>query len=127
MLFLFTQDPLPFLPNYRSPCWYESLSEADPYHLRNHLYLRFFIGRVKVRKSFQKIFENSMAVFKERLKIGSNNWRLRCLPSFYLIGTNRGGSTALWMSLLAHPYIMGSSAGKELHYWNEIRYGGTAL
>ncbi|KAK2159460.1 hypothetical protein LSH36_152g00010 [Paralvinella palmiformis] len=116
-------DPIQVLPDYRTPCWNESLTVPDPYPLGTHLYIRFFSKNTKVRRSFQQTFEKSIAIFKNRLKTRSNKWRLRCLPFFYLIGINRGGSTSLWSSLISHPQLMGSGAAKELHYWDEVRYG----
>ncbi|KAK2159473.1 hypothetical protein LSH36_152g01041 [Paralvinella palmiformis] len=117
-------EPLPILTNYRTPCWYENLSTPDPYPLSTHLYMRFFRRNIKVRGFYQNTFQKSITIYTRRLKNGLRRWRLRCLPFFYLIGINRGGSTALWTSLASHPQLMSSKAGKEHHYWNEIRYAG---
>lgn len=89
--------------------------------------MRFFRRNIKVRGFYQNTFQKSITIYTRRLKNGLRRWRLRCLPFFYLIGINRGGSTALWTSLASHPQLMSSKAGKEHHYWNEIRYAGMSI
>lgn len=121
------QQPIQVRSDYRTPCWYENLTAVDPYPITSHLYLRFFKDHIIVQRSYRRSFVKSIAVFKRRLKDGLGKWRLRCLPFFYLIGINRGGSTGLWTSLMSHPHVSGSDAAKELHYWNEIRYGGKQI
>ena len=118
------QRPLPVLSNYRSPCWYESLNMTDPYPIKSHLYTRYFQQLPTIQLRYTRAFTLGTSIFTNRLKNDTFGWRLRCLPSFYLIGINRGGSTGLWTSLLSHPHISSSGIQKELHYWNEVRYGG---
>ncbi len=49
------------------------------------------------------------------------NYRLRCLPYFYLIGTMKGGTTALFK--LIQDYLPDFADGivKEYHFWSEKR------
>ncbi len=49
----------------------------------------------------------------------------RVLPSFLLIGTQRGGTTSLFHYLLQHPQVRGAVADKEVHFFD--RPGFTAL
>ena len=53
-----------------------------------------------------------------------HSWRLRCMPYFYVIGIQKGGTTAL--SELIDHYLPGyvSGIGKEYHFWEHRRVYG---
>ena len=42
----------------------------------------------------------------------------RVLPNFYLIGTQRGGSTSLFIYLLGHELVHGPRRAKGVHYFD---------
>ena len=42
----------------------------------------------------------------------------RALPGALIIGTQRGGSTALYHSLVRHPHVAGARIAKEVHFFD---------
>jgi Sulfotransferase domain len=45
----------------------------------------------------------------------------RTLPTFLVIGTQRGGTTTLYHYLVQHPQVLGAVADKEVHFF-DLRY-----
>ncbi|CAB1312699.1 unnamed protein product, partial [Coregonus sp. 'balchen'] len=115
---LFSVIPRQFLPNIKSPCWYEELSgktKVDPY--RKNLYT--------VRsKSFRTVCDYLRNHFQEHLYHSDDDkqYRLRCLPYFYIIGQPKCGTTDLFHRLLLHPEVKFSTM-KEPHWWTRKRFG----
>ena len=104
----------PYLGNYRSPCWYESLP-PKPYPLTSVYWHWDFKSWTSA--SFHKMQKTVM----ERRSRGQS-WRLRCLPLVYQVGVMKCGTSDLFYSLTSHPDIIRPPA-KEPNYWNQIRYG----
>ncbi|XP_029554348.1 carbohydrate sulfotransferase 15 [Salmo trutta] len=115
---LFSIIPRQFLPNIKSPCWYEELSgktKVDPY--RKNLYA--------VRsKSFRTVCDYLRNNFQEHLShsVDDKQYRLRCLPYFYIIGQPKCGTTDLFHRLLLHPEVKFTTM-KEPHWWTRKRFG----
>ncbi|CAB1343701.1 unnamed protein product [Coregonus sp. 'balchen'] len=115
---LFSVIPRQFLPNIKSPCWYEELSgktKVDPY--RKNLYA--------VRsKSFRTVCDYLRNHFQEHLYHSEDDkqYRLRCLPYFYIIGQPKCGTTDLFHRLLLHPEVKFTTM-KEPHWWTRKRFG----
>ncbi|XP_035652233.1 carbohydrate sulfotransferase 15-like isoform X2 [Oncorhynchus keta] len=115
---LFSIIPGQFLPNIKSPCWYEELSgktKVDPY--RKNLYA--------VRsKTFRTVRDYLRNHFQEHLShsVDDKQYRLRCLPYFYIIGQPKCGTTDLFHRLLLHPEVKFTTM-KEPHWWTRKRFG----
>ncbi|XP_064790275.1 carbohydrate sulfotransferase 15-like isoform X3 [Oncorhynchus masou masou] len=115
---LFSIIPRQFLPNIKSPCWYEELSgktKVDPY--RKNLYA--------VRsKTFRTVRDYLRNHFQEHLShsVDDKQYRLRCLPYFYIIGQPKCGTTDLFHRLLLHPEVKFTTM-KEPHWWTRKRFG----
>lgn len=106
-----------FLPNIKSPCWYEEIANklvSNPY---NSSYF------AKHDKVFKDLLTTMNADFKKYLHhSGGKQFRLRCLPYFYIIGQPKCGTTDLFYRLLEHPQLK-YNAFKEPHWWNRRRFG----
>lgn len=50
--------------------------------------------------------------------VGRLDPRPRVLPNFYVIGTQRGGSTSMFIYLLAHELVHGPRRAKGVHYYD---------
>ncbi len=48
-------------------------------------------------------------------------WRMRCFPSFFLMGVAKCGTTDLYEALVRHPQIIVSEL-KEPEYWSRQRF-----
>uniref|UniRef100_A0A3B3DBF7 Carbohydrate (N-acetylgalactosamine 4-sulfate 6-O) sulfotransferase 15 n=1 Tax=Oryzias melastigma TaxID=30732 RepID=A0A3B3DBF7_ORYME len=114
---LFSVIPPHFLPNTKSPCWYEEVSgdaSADPYK-KNHFCLR--------SKSFRNTCDRMRDSFRRHLSHrDGKQFRLRCLPYFYIIGQPKCGTTDLFHRLLMHPEVKFNII-KEPHWWTRKRFG----
>ena len=104
---------LPLLPNYKSPCWYETLSSGFrmEYKANQHMF----------PDQAQRSFSNMVPILEKRLKEPSNPWRLRCLPLVYIIGVSKCGTSDLFETLVTHPHIT-SGATKEPFFWDWGRW-----
>uniref|UniRef100_A0A667XM42 Sulfotransferase n=1 Tax=Myripristis murdjan TaxID=586833 RepID=A0A667XM42_9TELE len=114
---LFSVIPRQFLPGIKSPCWHEELSSnvnTDPYR-RNLFTLR--------SKSFRAVCDYLRTHFQEHLyHRDGKQYRLRCLPYFYIIGQPKCGTTDLFHRLLLHPEVKFTTM-KEPHWWTRKRFG----
>ncbi|XP_056147803.1 carbohydrate sulfotransferase 15-like [Lampris incognitus] len=114
---LFSVIPRQFLPSIKSPCWHKeffSKSNIDPYK-RNLFTLR--------SKSFRTVCDYLSTNFQEHLyHRDGKQFRLRCLPYFYIIGQPKCGTTDLFHRLLLHPEIKFATM-KEPHWWTRKRFG----
>ncbi|KAM6997688.1 LOW QUALITY PROTEIN: carbohydrate sulfotransferase 15-like [Tautogolabrus adspersus] len=114
---LFSVIPRHFLPNIKSPCWYEEFSgelSSDPYR-RNLFNLR--------SKSFKTVCDHLKTNFQQHLHHRDGKlFRLRCLPFFYIIGQPKCGTTDLFHRLLLHPEVKFNTM-KEPHWWTRKRFG----
>lgn len=114
---LFSVIPRWFLPSIKSPCWYEELPSGlitDPYK-RNLFTLR--------SKSFKSVCDHLKTNFQQHLYHKDNKqFRLRCLPYFYIIGQPKCGTTDLFHRLLLHPEVKFNTM-KEPHWWTRKRFG----
>ncbi|XP_070833622.1 carbohydrate sulfotransferase 15-like [Chaetodon trifascialis] len=99
---LFSVVPRQFLPGIKSPCWYEEISSerSTDLHRRN----RFSLPSSDLQHKDGKQF------------------RLRCLPYFYIIGQPKCGTTDLYYRLRRHPEVRYSTV-KEPHWWTRKRFG----
>ncbi|XP_029305486.1 LOW QUALITY PROTEIN: carbohydrate sulfotransferase 15-like [Cottoperca gobio] len=114
---LFSVIPRHFLPGIKSPCWYEEFSSevsADPY--RRNLF-------TQRSKSFKTVCDHLRTNFHQHLyQRGSKQFRLRCLPFFYIVGQPKCGTTDLFHRLLLHPEVKFNTM-KEPHWWTRKRFG----
>ncbi|KAM4607182.1 carbohydrate sulfotransferase 15-like isoform 2-T3 [Polymixia lowei] len=114
---LFSVIPQQFLPEVKSPCWYEEFSgntDTDPYRT-NMFTLR--------SKSFRTVCDYLRTNFQEHLcHRDGKQYRLRCLPYFYIIGQPKCGTTDLFHRLLLHPEVKFTTM-KEPHWWTRKRFG----
>lgn len=114
---LFSVIPRYFLPEIKSPCWFEEFSgelSTDPYR-RNLFTLR--------SKSFKTVCDHLRTGFQQHLLHRDDKLlRLRCLPFFYIIGQPKCGTTDLFHRLLLHPE-MKFNIMKEPHWWTRKRFG----
>ncbi|KAM8924519.1 carbohydrate sulfotransferase 15 [Pelodytes ibericus] len=114
---MFSVIPRRFLRSSRSPCWYiehQGNNSDDPY--KSNAYGIY-------AKRFRSIFEEMRQGFWRRLqRRGRDQYRLRCLPYFYIIGQPKCGTTDLYDRLRLHPRVR-FSAFKEPHWWTRKRFG----
>ncbi|XP_022619585.1 carbohydrate sulfotransferase 15-like isoform X2 [Seriola dumerili] len=114
---LFSAIPRHFLPSIKSPCWYEEFSgeiNTDLYR-RNLFTLR--------SKSFKTMCDHLRTDFHLHLyHRDGKQYRLRCLPYFYIIGQPKCGTTDLFHRLLLHPEVKFNTM-KEPHWWTRKRFG----
>ncbi|XP_013857222.1 carbohydrate sulfotransferase 15 [Austrofundulus limnaeus] len=114
---LFSVIPRDFLPNIKSPCWYEEISSelmSDPYK-SNRFSLR--------SKSFKSVCDHMRASFPRHVwHRDGKPFRLRCLPYFYIIGQPKCGTTDLFQRLLMLPEVKFNTV-KEPHWWTRKRFG----
>ncbi|KAG7228602.1 hypothetical protein INR49_013288, partial [Caranx melampygus] len=100
-----------------SPCWYEEFSGelgTNPYD-RNLFAVR--------SKSFKTVCNHLGTDFQQRLYHRSGKqFRLRCLPYFYIIGQPKCGTTDLFHRLRLHPELKFNTM-KEPHWWTRKRFG----
>ncbi|KAK7824229.1 hypothetical protein U0070_001700 [Myodes glareolus] len=115
-LHMFSVIPNKFLPNSKSPCWYEEFSgrnTTDPYLTNSY---------VLYSKRFRSTFDALRKVFWGHLShVHGKHFRLRCLPHFYIIGQPKCGTTDLYDRLRLHPEVK-FSAIKEPHWWTRKRF-----
>ncbi|XP_026350121.1 carbohydrate sulfotransferase 15 [Ursus maritimus] len=116
-LHMFSVIPNKFLPNSKSPCWYEEFTgrnTTDPYLTNSY---------VLYSKRFRSTFDALRKAFWGHLSHASGkHFRLRCLPRFYIIGQPKCGTTDLYDRLRLHPEVK-FSAIKEPHWWTRKRFG----
>ena len=113
LYFVYLQDPLPYLQNFRNPCWIEKLPDvAHPYSVRPHKFemMGFQESRLRVQSQFPQ------------RKADGKPYRMRCLPYYYIIGPQKSGTTDLYNSLIKHPGVIQGMA-KEPHWWPRSRQG----
>lgn len=114
---LFSVIPRHFMPGIKSPCWYEEFSGE----LSADLYKRnLFTQR---SKSFKTVCDRLRTNFQQHLHHrDGKQFRLRCLPFFYIIGQPKCGTTDLFHRLLLHPEVKFNTM-KEPHWWTRKRFG----
>ncbi|KAB0382190.1 hypothetical protein FD755_004107 [Muntiacus reevesi] len=116
-LHMFSVIPHKFLPNSKSPCWYEEFTgrnTTDPYLTNSY---------VLYSKRFRSTFDTLRKAFWGHLSHAhGKHFRLRCLPHFYIIGQPKCGTTDLYDRLRLHPEVK-FSAIKEPHWWTRKRFG----
>ncbi|RXN29845.1 carbohydrate sulfotransferase 15 [Labeo rohita] len=114
---IFSAIPRKFLPHLKNPCWYEEFFgnvTADPYG--KNLYALY-------SKRFQAIYDHLRRAFPAHLhQHAGRQYRLRCLPFFYIIGQPKCGTTDLYDRLRLHPEVHFTTM-KEPHWWTRKRFG----
>ncbi|ELT88376.1 hypothetical protein CAPTEDRAFT_195662 [Capitella teleta] len=108
-------EDIPFLKNYKNPCWYESVSSNYDYS-RNRLMSKYKWEDGADRKGIKRMQQ----IFMSRDSDGEN-WRLRCLPYFYIAGFSKCGTTDLFTNLFKNP-LLSKPFYKEFPYWNWARW-----
>uniref|UniRef100_X2AX35 Sulfotransferase domain-containing protein n=1 Tax=Capitella teleta TaxID=283909 RepID=X2AX35_CAPTE len=109
---------IPFLPNYKNPCWFEGVNNPKSY------FDNFFVLATDRNMRFMESFKMMQELIEDRSSAADGPgeaWRLRCLPAFYIPGVAKCGSTDLMMALTMHPDIIKGDM-KELKYWNRVRH-----
>lgn len=104
---IFSVIPSKFLTDIKNPCWYEEFYgkvAADPY-MKNMYGVRLW-----------------SALKKHLYTQGGKQYRLRCLPYFYILGQPKCGTTDLYARLSHHPDIR-FTIMKEPHWWARKRFG----
>jgi hypothetical protein len=104
------QDMFHPLPNYRNPCWRETLDEStEPFAHNSYCkYLRTKCDTMQER--YQEDIDNGIKS------------RLRCLPYFYFVGVTKAGTTDLKYQISKHPDIVRPFLS-EINWWNRRRQG----
>lgn len=106
--------PSHFDNHFRNPCWFSELSV--PFHTQKSLCSSF-----QPNKSMSEELVSRMAgsLFREgRLSI-DKRLSLYCLPSFFLAGFPKSGTTTLSMVLQSHSQIVPPQY-KEIHWWTRV-------
>ncbi|KAJ8317755.1 hypothetical protein KUTeg_005659 [Tegillarca granosa] len=106
-------EPLQFLPEFKNPCWYESLYDANVY-LNN----KYSLLSRSVRLNMIDLIQE----WSKRIARDKEPKRLRCLPYFFIVGQPKCGSTDLFNRIIQHPDVI-SPAIKETHWWSRNRQG----
>ncbi|CAH1799211.1 unnamed protein product [Owenia fusiformis] len=96
-------SPIPFLSDYRSPCWISRLSSHPPEYVWSR-------GRENdiVMRYWQESHDDGV------------RFRLRCLPYFYIVGVVKSGTTDLFHRICSHPDVA-EVLRKEYHWWSYLR------
>lgn len=110
---IFSIEPFPFLPEFKNPCWYESLHDANVY-INNKYSLLSRSVRLNILDLMQE--------WSRRIVQNKDAKRLRCLPYFFIVGQPKCGSTDLFNRIIRHPDVI-SPAIKETHWWSRNRQG----
>ena len=100
------------LPEFRNPCWYESLSGPDPYN--GHVDYCRYASTIKPCRELHEINRKKWEAGRRK--------RLRCLPHFYFAGVTKGGTSDMKFELAKHPEIVPPLL-QELYWWNKFRQG----
>lgn len=114
---LFSVIPPQFLPGIKSPCWHQDVSSklsTEPY--RGNL----FTLRSENFKNVCDYLRNNF--YQHLYHRDGRQYRLRCLPYFYIIGQPKCGTTDLFHRLLLHPEVKFNTM-KEPHWWTRKRFG----
>ena len=103
--------PPSFLPEYKNPCW-----EADYRfeHRARDLASAFRFDGAPDPKHEKQVAISRVVV--EDMQRGPGAKTLVCLPSFFLPGYSKCGTTELFKMLQAHPDFV-PPASKELNWW----------
>ena len=97
-----TLQKLPdLLPNLQVPCWVEDVPTDFSYD--DNIY-HCHINNRRIKQGFETMHNS----FKHRQSYHGFKWRIRCLPSFYLIGVAKCGTTDLFEALTRHPQVRSS-------------------
>jgi len=86
------------LPNLRVPCWVEDVPSDFTY--KDNIY-HCHINNRRIKAGF----ETMLTYYQQRQQHSGYKWRIRCLPSFYLIGVAKCGTTDLFEALTRHPQV----------------------
>ncbi|XP_008319498.1 carbohydrate sulfotransferase 15-like [Cynoglossus semilaevis] len=114
---LFSVVPPQFLPNIRSPCWYEEFTDelASNLYSNNLFYLVYESVEIQLRKL-------KPDVPKYLQHVNGKQYRLRCLAYAYIMGQPKCGTSDLFFRMKMHPQI-GTVLTKEPHWWSWIGFG----
>ena len=114
---LLFQQKFEFLPNFKNPCWYEPLNEANVYQDN-----KYAVVSLHARQTMMEL----MQTWTNRLVKRRNARRLRCLPYFLMVGQPKCASTDMFKRITKHPDVQAPPI-KELHWWSRNRQGGQIL
>lgn len=99
----------------RNPCWVEKTSRLS--------YRGNAIGKILYKydrnhqyKAISKAFRHLEFILKKRAGNSSSTWKYRCLPSFYLAGVYKAGTTDLYAAMCTHPDVV-CPVVKESGFW----------
>lgn len=123
----FVAAPEEFNKNYRNPCWYAKLMIPEYalkiFHktpvVRNPLFSE------KAAFSLVNSISQSYSI-QNSSKYGTKHQRLVCLPSIYLAGFPKCGTTSLYNVIVHHPSIVPPNT-KESHFWSTFLRDGNVL
>lgn len=103
--------PSSFDRNFRNPCWFSKLNVPDS--IREYLYTDLS----SVKSASQELVSTLTSdLFSFSHQKDKTSVSLYCLPSFFVAGFPKTGTTTLNAVLQQHPQIL-SSRYKEVHWW----------
>lgn len=98
------------LGNYKNPCWYEDVPAEFDY-TKSYYYLWSCFASRHVVPPFRQLQ-------REKAKK-----RLRCYPSFYVLGFAKAGTSNLFKLVTTHVQGLKRGLVKETNYWTVRRFG----
>lgn len=107
------------LPGFSNPCWYTDFNM--PSMLNRSLVPRIVANLPKLEELYSKqevlkVLEE-IAVRRNIHKANTGQRQLFCMPSVFLAGFPKCGTTALYEMITTHPAIAPPYT-KEIHFWN---------
>jgi hypothetical protein len=118
IFFYYQQNLPPLLKSYKNPCWIEALPRhfdyTDSYYSKCAMKRKSKKpGVSKTEKKFQ-----AFANYLTNRTAKGESWRIRCFPSFFVLGVGKCGTTDLFD--IMRTYLVDVVPGflKELHFWN---------
>lgn len=123
----FIPAPKDFNKNYRNPCWYAKLTlpESVQKTFRKTPVVRSPLFSDKTASSVVNSILQSYNI-QNSSKTSAKHLRLVCLPSIYLAGFPKCGTTSLYNVIAHHPSIVPPNT-KESHFWSTFLRDGNVV
>ncbi|GAB6021608.1 Carbohydrate sulfotransferase 15 [Chamberlinius hualienensis] len=110
--------PLEFLSSSRNPCWYEYFNETHIAKIKKNDFIKTR-SYTDIRYQMENLEKYLINVINSSSKY--KNVRLRCLPSFNIVGQAKCGTTDLYQRLSLHPQVLMGMV-KEPFWWSHGAY-----
>lgn len=101
------KETIQFDPHYKNPCWAESIPKY-PYQTNSYLMVS------EQARLLEPQFQQMRKIFATRKE---DNWRLRCLPYYYVMETPPSAVPSLYTVLGYHPSVANPRMS-EPEFWN---------